>query len=118
MDADLARNLVLAWPLALVGLAATLRTLTDGATELMARVPPAFLATLWVWLVVHAVEASTSWWSFTDAPASMLGVPVEVSLGWALLWGHFRCWPVDRSRSGSSGSPGSTSSRWSSQGSW
>lgn len=87
MDADLARNLVLAWPLALVGLAATLRTLTDGATELMARVPPAFLATLWVWLVVHAVEASTSWWSFTDAPASMLGVPVEVSLGWALLWG-------------------------------
>lgn len=87
MDADLARNLVLAWPAALVALAATHRALASGSGDLLSRVPAAFLAGLWVWLVVHAVEATTDWWTFAQAPVSLLDVPLEVSLGWALLWG-------------------------------
>jgi protein-S-isoprenylcysteine O-methyltransferase Ste14 len=84
-DAALARNLVLAWPLALTALAAGVRQAR--AHDLMARVPAAFLASVWVWTAVHAVEAATAWWTYAPSPASLFGVPAEVALGWALLWG-------------------------------
>lgn len=84
-DAALARNLVLAWPLALTALAATVRHTRSG--DLLARVPAAFLASLWAWTALHAVDAATDWWSWAPSPASLFGVPAEVALGWALLWG-------------------------------
>lgn len=84
-SADLARNLVLAWALALVVVAAGVRHARTG--DLLARAPAAFLAALWVWVAIHAVEATTSWWTWAPAPVALFDVPAEVSLGWALLWG-------------------------------
>ncbi|QBX55701.1 isoprenylcysteine carboxylmethyltransferase family protein [Nocardioides seonyuensis] len=84
-DAALARNLVLAWPLALVVVATAVRQARTG--DVLTRAPAAFLAALWVWVTVHVVEVTTSWWTFAPSSTSLLGVPAEVSLGWALLWG-------------------------------
>lgn len=82
MDEAIARNLVLAVPLLLVAVSAV-RVRHD----LVRRVPAAFLASLWVWVAVLAVEVGTDWWTFTSAPTSVAGMPLEISLGWALLWG-------------------------------
>ena len=84
MTAALARNLVLAVPLLLVIAVATRAYVSR---DLGPRVPAAFLAGLWVWVAVLVVELGTGWWSFDPAPTSMAGMPMEISLGWALLWG-------------------------------
>jgi len=36
---------------------------------------------------VHLLAVRLGWWSFPPAPHALLGVPVELYLGWALLWG-------------------------------
>ncbi|WP_110240205.1 methyltransferase [Nocardioides gilvus] len=82
MEEAIARNVVLAVPLLLVAVAAVRVRL-----DLVRRVPAAFLAGLWVWVAVLAVEVGTDWWTFAPAPTSVGGVPLEISLGWALLWG-------------------------------
>lgn len=40
-----------------------------------------------VWLGVLAVERATDWWAFAPGPTDFGQVPLETSLGWALLWG-------------------------------
>jgi protein-S-isoprenylcysteine O-methyltransferase Ste14 len=50
----------------------------------------AALATLWnvVWLaVLNAVAVAAGWWTFGTDGLMWSGVPVDVMLGWALLWG-------------------------------
>ena len=50
----------------------------------------AALATLWnaVWLsAVNAIAVVAGWWAFGTEGAMWAGVPVDVILGWALLWG-------------------------------
>ncbi|MGN0063721.1 MAG: methyltransferase family protein [Nocardioides sp.] len=84
LDADVQRNLVLGVALLAVGAAAVVRHLRTG---LAGYVPAASLATLWAWLAVVAVEEVQTWWEFADAPTSFAGMPLEVSWGWALLWG-------------------------------
>lgn len=84
-DPDLVRNLFLAWPLAVVLVAAGVRQAFGG--DLLTRAPAALLATLWAWVAVHTVEAATNWWTYAPAPVSLFGIPAEVALGWALLWG-------------------------------
>ncbi|MGG5260177.1 methyltransferase [Phycicoccus avicenniae] len=84
MGAAALRNLTLLVPvLAVVG-AAVLR---HGRGDLRPRVPAAVLATLLAWVGVLAVEAAGAWWIFAPAPTTVLGMPVETSLGWALVWG-------------------------------
>lgn len=84
LDADLQRNLVLATALLAVGVAALVRHLRTGLAGL---VPGASLATLWALVAVLLVEQVQPWWEFAPAPTSMAGMPVEVALGWALMWG-------------------------------
>lgn len=50
----------------------------------------ALLATLWnlIGLIaVNAVAVQAGWWSFGTAGLEWNGVPVDVVLGWAVLWG-------------------------------
>jgi protein-S-isoprenylcysteine O-methyltransferase Ste14 len=50
----------------------------------------ALLATLWnlpALLAVHVLAARHGWWSFQDVPGSVAGLPADLWLGWALLWG-------------------------------
>ena len=84
-DADLLRNLSLAVPvLAVVAALALARhrgdldPRTGGA---------AFLATAYAWCGVLVVEAATDLWRFAPSPTDFVGLPLETSLGWALVWG-------------------------------
>lgn len=79
-----ARNLVLAVPLLLTMVATTWRAHSG---DLARRTPAAFLATLGVWVSVLAVEEACDLWHFVDGPTTVAGMPMEVSLGWALAWG-------------------------------
>lgn len=48
------------------------------------------LSALWTvptLLVVARMNAIAQWWSFSDADASLAGMPIELYLGWILLWG-------------------------------
>ncbi len=84
MTEPLLRNLTLALP-ALAVLAAAAVRARQGA--LRRRVPAAVLATLLAWVGVLAVEVLGDWWRFDPGPSSVLGMPLETSLGWALAWG-------------------------------
>lgn len=84
MTEPLLRNLTLLLPLVAVVAAAVVR---DRRGELRERVAAAVLATLLAWTGVLAVESLGSWWVFADGPSTVLGMPLETSLGWALGWG-------------------------------
>lgn len=84
LDVDALRNLTLAVPLAAVTGVLLWRNATSGVAG---RVPGAALATLWAWCAVLAVEQVQQWWRFAEGPSDVLGMPLETSLGWALLWG-------------------------------
>ncbi len=93
---DLLRNLTLAVPLLAVLAAGLVLVLLDrrdpaGPRRLDARTGAAvFLATAYAWcgvLAVHALPATGGWWAFSVTPTTVLGLPVETSLGWALAWG-------------------------------
>ena len=54
------------------------------------RAGAAFLATAWnlpTLLAVNAIATSEGWWRFGPAPVTVAAVPLELWLGWALLWG-------------------------------
>ncbi|MFC6153051.1 hypothetical protein [Nocardioides yefusunii] len=36
---------------------------------------------------MRAVEHLQPWWTFAESPSTFLGMPLETSPGWALLWG-------------------------------
>ena len=38
-------------------------------------------------LAVHLVAERAGWWHFAAGPGAVAGIPVELYLGWALLWG-------------------------------
>lgn len=84
MTTALLRNLTLVVPLLAVAGAAVVR---HRAGDLRPRVAAAVLATLLAWTGVLAVEAAGGWWSFAAAPTTVLGMPFETSLGWAVAWG-------------------------------
>ncbi|MBM6402833.1 hypothetical protein JQN72_01055 [Phycicoccus sp. CSK15P-2] len=84
MGAAALRNATLALPLLLVALAAGWRVRSG---DLAGRVPAAVLATLLAWVGVVAVESAGSWWTVAPGPTTVLGLPLETSLGWALAWG-------------------------------
>ena len=78
------RVAVLYVPAVLVVLAWVLRP--PGRLEAAA----ALLASSWcVWslLLVNVVAIRTGSWTFATVPGAMVGVPVDVLIGWALLWG-------------------------------
>lgn len=75
-------NAVLLVPLILVTVAAVVRR-----ADLATRVPTAFLASLTAWVSLLLVEQHQQWWSFELTATSLGGMPMEVSLGWALAWG-------------------------------
>src|ERR1700737_3508922 len=50
----------------------------------------ALLATLWnvpMLLAVHVLATSLGWWHFAPNGALVLGMPIDVYLGWIVLWG-------------------------------
>lgn len=50
----------------------------------------ALLATLWnvvSLLAINALAVAAGWWTFGTDGAMWAGVPVDVILGWSLLWG-------------------------------
>ena len=54
------------------------------------RIVGAFLAFAWnlpALLCVNMLAPRLGWWTFGHAPAELAGVPVDVLLGWTLLWG-------------------------------
>lgn len=87
-DDALLRNLSLAVPLAVVLLA---WAAVAARGRLTARLGPAsFLAGAWAWcgvLALQSLPVTATWWQVADAPTSYAGLPLETSLGWALVWG-------------------------------
>jgi protein-S-isoprenylcysteine O-methyltransferase Ste14 len=78
------RNLALAVPLAGLGLAAGWRRpdrRTRGAVLL------GFLAAAVGIAGLNAVAGPLGWWTFAPVEAAHLGVPVDLWLGWAIVWG-------------------------------
>ena len=54
------------------------------------RVAGALLATAWnlpALLAVNVVAVRAGWWSFEVSAAAVAGVPADLWIGWALLWG-------------------------------
>ena len=48
------------------------------------------LSVLWVLaalLLLQRINKVAGWWTFQSAPAMFAGMPVELYLGWAILWG-------------------------------
>lgn len=84
--ADLLRNLTLVVPLA-AALAAAVAARGGRLRRDRQALAAAGLATLWAFLGVLVVEASTDLWTFTAGPTSYVGIPMETALGWALAWG-------------------------------
>ncbi|MEU7893375.1 methyltransferase [Nonomuraea sp. NPDC049152] len=81
MSAALIRALGLMAPLLAVVLAAVLQRRLDER-----RIAAALLATGWN-LLVLAVVNLVGWWSFHAEGGVVAGIPVDLLLGWALLWG-------------------------------
>src|SRR6185295_5120677 len=49
-----------------------------------------YLATLWTLpslFAVHLLARSLGWWTFHFEGADFFGMPVDLLIGWALLWG-------------------------------
>ena len=72
----------------------------------------ALLATIWnlpALLVLHRLAARFGWWSFEADGGLLDGLPVDLWLGWALLWGAVPQLAFPRppaaSRAGRSGGP-------------
>ena len=42
---------------------------------------------LWAVLAVNALAVAIGWWTFSPGLPSFMGVPVELWIGWAVLWG-------------------------------
>jgi protein-S-isoprenylcysteine O-methyltransferase Ste14 len=83
-DPALIRGAGLFLPVAAVWIAVALRR--PGERDLAAMI----LATAWNVLalaVVDAVALYAGWWTFAAHGAVVAGVPVDLLLGWALLWG-------------------------------
>ncbi|MEV6157621.1 isoprenylcysteine carboxylmethyltransferase family protein [Nonomuraea sp. NPDC052129] len=83
-DPALIRGAALFVPMAAVWIAAAVRR--PGERDLAAII----LATAWnlvTLAVVNAVAAYAGWWRFAAEGAVVAGVPIDLLLGWALLWG-------------------------------
>jgi protein-S-isoprenylcysteine O-methyltransferase Ste14 len=55
-----------------------------------ARATGAFLASAWnlpALLLVNVVAVRVGWWTFAPTPAAIAGVPVDLLLGWVIVWG-------------------------------
>lgn len=55
-----------------------------------ARITAAVLATAWnipALLALNVIAVATDWWSFGVTSAAVAGVPADLWIGWALLWG-------------------------------
>ncbi len=84
MDPLLVRALGLYVPMAAVGVACAVRR---PSRQVFAG---ALLATLWnlpALLVVQLLAMFFAWWMFDARGGILLGMPVDLYLGWALLWG-------------------------------
>ncbi|MBB5077697.1 methyltransferase family protein [Nonomuraea endophytica] len=84
MSATLIRGLGLMLPLAAVLVAALLAARADRLGP--PRIAAAILATGWNAMVLMAVNQS-GWWTFHAEGGTLAGVPLDLLLGWALLWG-------------------------------
>lgn len=63
------------------------------------RVAGALLATAWnipALLALNLVAARAGWWSFDAHTATVAGIPADLWLGWALLWGTVPILATDR----------------------
>ncbi|GAA3533390.1 hypothetical protein GCM10022419_010790 [Nonomuraea rosea] len=83
-DPALIRNVALFVPMAAVWIAAALRR--PGQRDIAAMI----VATVWNLLalaVVNVVAVGAGWWTFGAKGALVAGVPADLLLGWALLWG-------------------------------
>jgi len=83
-DPALIRAVALFAPLAAVWIAAAIRR--PGQRDIAATI----VAVAWNLLalaVVNAVATRAGWWTFGAEGALVAGVPADVLLGWALLWG-------------------------------
>jgi protein-S-isoprenylcysteine O-methyltransferase Ste14 len=52
--------------------------------------PAVLLGTLWALVslvVVQRINLAANWWSFQSAGPSLAGMPLELYLGWVILWG-------------------------------
>ncbi|WP_327091707.1 isoprenylcysteine carboxylmethyltransferase family protein [Nonomuraea sp. NBC_01738] len=90
MNPAVVRGVGVMLPIALVALAVLLRPvrLTGGAArDGQARLAGALLATGWNVMVLGPLNATGLWWSFQAEGGVVAGVPVDLLLGWALLWG-------------------------------
>ncbi|GAB2773704.1 hypothetical protein GCM10027020_28760 [Nocardioides salsibiostraticola] len=96
LDIDVLRNLSLALPLlGTVVAVLVLQWLDRTRPAARPRTSPrvvgaAFLATAYAWcgvLAVHALPVTATWWRVPDGPTTLLGLSLETSLGWALMWG-------------------------------
>src|SRR5215216_259294 len=50
----------------------------------------AFLATAWnvpALLAVHVAAMKYGWWSYSPVEGTLAGLPVDLYIGWAVLWG-------------------------------
>jgi hypothetical protein len=86
----LIRALALYVPLAALSLVAVIRRPTPRERA------AAILACIWnlpMLLIVHQLAKTQGWWTIhvtsVNGGAQLLGMPVEVLLGWTLLWGAF-----------------------------
>jgi protein-S-isoprenylcysteine O-methyltransferase Ste14 len=82
----LARTAALYAPMALVAVAVA------DARRTGRRVDPAAAVITTGWtaatvFVVNVVAQAAGWWRFADSPAALAGVPLDLWLGWTLLWG-------------------------------
>lgn len=85
LGADVLRNLTLLVPLVAVAVAVAMGARHPG--RIGRRAPAAVLATLLAWVGILAVEGAGDWWRFEAGPTTVLGMPLETSMGWALAWG-------------------------------
>ncbi|MPZ95029.1 MAG: isoprenylcysteine carboxylmethyltransferase family protein [Propionibacteriales bacterium] len=98
LSADVARNLTLGLPVVLAAAVWRLRSTGPGIDP--RRMSAAFLGFLLAWTGVLAVQqVAGAWWTFGSAPTTFLGMPLETSIGWALVWGALPAliggrWPI------------------------
>ncbi|WP_248963743.1 methyltransferase family protein [Sphaerisporangium perillae] len=84
LDAGIIRAVALMGPVAVLLVAARVRRPGES------RVAAAILATAWnllVLAVVNVVALRAGWWTFHAEGGLLAGVPADLLLGWAVLWG-------------------------------
>lgn len=86
------RNLLLGVPLAAACVVLWLKPSARSGRPVVAAV----LSGGYVWISLAAVQAAVStllpagpsfWWTWSPSPVRTFGIPLEVSLGWAVAWG-------------------------------